>query len=240
VINGVGNHFGQAVGIEDGVVVIGDGLTPGVGGVDDGALFVFRPDTAENYPTVATEVLRTPPGSAQGLGLRPLDFENGIVSAVATFGGTPGIGTMFTYSVGPEETVCGTSNGVSTSGYYVHTFLDEDAGPAPWGGPRRGLMLSGPPAGTRYLVMGAFQGDISGSGSLFGIPGLCLVAPFVRLSFGTVGGDNNLAIMASGDLPPISDRFLSVGGTVYLQALCAPPAGQGPVAWTNGVALRLD
>jgi len=236
---GGGDSFGRTVGVDGDIVVVGDGRTPSLG-VTTGALFVFRPDPNGNYPSVASEVLRVTEGFASGLGEAQLDFENGIVSTVAAFGGSSRPETAHMFSVGHETDFYGAANGVSTTGYYLDTFLDEDAGPAPTGGLRRGLILSGAPTRTRYLILGAFQGDPTGSGVLSGLPGLCLVPPFVRVSFGVVGGDNQLSITAASDLPPISDRFLSVGGTVYLQGLCAPPPGMGPINWTNGIEVAID
>jgi hypothetical protein len=234
-----GDGFGRTVGVEDGIVVVGDGRASGQG-FAEGALFVFRPDASGNYPTVASEVLRVPAGFASGLGGTHLDYENGIVSVIAGTGSAVQRATAFTFSVGHEADFYGAANGVSTTGYYLDTFLDEDAGTAPTGGPRRGLILSGAPTRTRYLILGALQGDPTGSGVLSGLSGLCLVPPFVRVTFGVVGGDNQLSITAANDLPPLSDRFLTVGGTVYLQGLCAPPPGMGPINWTNGIAVTID
>ena len=169
----------------------------------------------------------------------PIHFEDGLLTA-AGFGRGAVPLSVVAFSVGPEVELCGAPGGVSSSGIHLDTFVAGDAGAAAGGGPRRGVLLSGAPAGTRYLGLGSFAGQPSPVGSLLGVPGLCLAPGFVRVDFGATGGPNDLCFAGPPELGTASERFLTTAGTVHLQALGFPPPGAGVPRWSNAVTLEID
>jgi hypothetical protein len=201
-----------------------------------GAVYLYRPDSTGAFGPFESDVFETTPESlSDGLG-KQVKAEDGFLMAVAGAAGfSAGTKAVHAFSAGLEEDIC---DGSVNDGVKLDSWIDSKAGLSPNGLRRRGLVLSNAPQFTRFILLGGLSPDTTASGSLFGVAGLCLSPPMVRVGFGVVAGSDHLALVGANDLYLGGDRLLTVIGTVYVQAFCAPPATSGvPSGWTNGFVL---